>query len=183
MAVKKLLVMLFFVTAAVSLVWGASEVMAQAEKGPVIRKMSLTGQIGKVGQGYVIRGKSKSVIFTVLNPEPEILDGLVENGKDVNVDVHIVSGDNVNIEKINGEPYTPKKGGAVRNMTLTGVIGKVGQGYVIRGKSKSVIFTVLNPEPEILDKLVKNGKTVKIDVRIVSGDNVNVEMVDGKKYP
>jgi len=182
MAVKKRLVMLFFVTAVVSLAWGANEVIAQAEKGPVIRKMSITGQIGKVGHGYVIRGTSKSVIFTVLNPEPEILDGLVKSGKDVNVDVHIVSGDNVNIEKINGEPYTPKKGGAVRNMSLIGQIGKVGNGYVIRGTSKSVIFTVLNPSPK-LDEFVKSGKTVKVDVRIVSGDNVNVEMVDGEKYP
>jgi len=108
MAAKKRLMMLFFVTAAVSLVWGANGVTAQAEDVPVIRKMSITGQIGKVGHGYVIRGTSKSVIFTVLNPVPEILDGLVKNGKDVDVDVHIVSGDNVNIERINGEPYTPK---------------------------------------------------------------------------
>jgi hypothetical protein len=34
-----------------------------------------------------------------------------------------------------------------------------------------------------LDAFVKSEKTVPIEVRIVSGDNVNIEKIDGKAYP
>jgi len=50
------------------------------------------------------------------------------------------------------------------------------------GKKPAEIFTILNPEPGILDAYVKSGKTVRITVRIVSGDNVNIEKIDGKAY-
>ena len=46
--------------------------------------------------------------------------------------------------------------------------------------SVSTIFTILNPDPNILDEFVKSEKTVPIEVRIVSGDNVNIEKIDGK---
>lgn len=71
---------------------------------------------------------------------------------------------------------------AVRNMDITGEIAKLDQGYIIRGKKPAEIFTILNPEPGILDAYVKSGKTVRITVRIVSGDNVNIEKIDGKAY-
>jgi len=172
--------------ALIFLVSGVRGVKAEMKKGPYVRKMTITGVIAKSENGYIIRGKKPAMIMTILNPDAKKLAGFVESGKDAEIDVYIVSGDNVNIEKINGEPYTPKeetvKGGAVRNMSLTGVIGKVEHGYVIRGKSKSVIFTILNPAPEILDGFVKNGKDVNLDVHIVSGDNVNIEKIDGEPY-
>jgi len=166
---------------------GTQVVRAEMKKGPHVRKMNITGVIAKSEHGYIIRGRKPAMIMTILNHDANKLAAFVESGKEVNLDVHIVSGDNVNIEKINGEPYTPDeksiKGGAVKNMNLTGVIGKVKHGYVIRGTSKSVIFTVLNPEPVVLDKLVEDGKAVEVTVRIVSGDNVNIQAIEGKDYP
>jgi hypothetical protein len=45
-----------------------------------------------------------------------------------------------------------------------------------------MIWTILNPKPDILDAFVKSEKTVPMEVRIVSGDNVNIEKIDGKTY-
>jgi len=70
----------------------------------------------------------------------------------------------------------------VRKMNITGEIAKAKHGYIIRGKQPSMIWTILNPDPNILDAIVKSEKTVPIEVRIVSGDNVNIEKIDGKKY-
>jgi hypothetical protein len=71
----------------------------------------------------------------------------------------------------------------VRKMNITGEIAKAAHGYIIRGKVPAEIFTILNPVPNILDKFVKSEKTVSLEVRIVSGDNVNIEKIDGKQYP
>ena len=70
----------------------------------------------------------------------------------------------------------------VRKMNITGEIAKAQHGYIIRGKVPAEIFTILNPEPSILDEFVKSEKIVPIEVRIVSGDNVEIEKIDGKKY-
>jgi FKBP-type peptidyl-prolyl cis-trans isomerase FklB len=70
----------------------------------------------------------------------------------------------------------------VRKMNITGEIAKAAHGYIIRGKQPQMIWTVLNPDPKILDAFVKSEETVSISVRIVSGDNVNIEKIDGKKY-
>jgi hypothetical protein len=45
-----------------------------------------------------------------------------------------------------------------------------------------MIWTILNPDPKILDAFVKSEKTVPMEVRIVSGDNVNIAKIDGRKY-
>jgi hypothetical protein len=71
----------------------------------------------------------------------------------------------------------------VRKMSVTGEIAKSAHGYIIRGKVPSMIFTILNPAPTILDEFVKSEKIVPIVVRIVSGDNVDIEKLDGKEYP
>ena len=71
----------------------------------------------------------------------------------------------------------------VRKMTITGEIAKAANGYIIRGKVPAEIFTILNPEPNMLNEFVKSEKTVSLEVRIVSGDNVEIEKIDGRKYP
>ena len=71
----------------------------------------------------------------------------------------------------------------VREMAVTGEIAKGRNNYIIRGKVPSMVFTILNPEPKILDEYIKTGKIVDIDVRIVSGDNINIKTIDGKEYP
>jgi len=76
------------------------------------------------------------------------------------------------------EPLTP-----VKAMEIKGEIAQMNQGYIIRGTAPAEIFTILNPNPEILDKYVKNGKIAVVSVRIVSGDNVEIQKIDGKDYP
>ena len=71
----------------------------------------------------------------------------------------------------------------VRKMRITGEIAKADQGYIIRGKVPYEIFTILNPVPTILDEFVKGKKIFLIETRIVSGDNVEIETIDGKEYP
>jgi len=74
--------------------------------------------------------------------------------------------------------------GQVRKMAVTGEIAKgyKDYGYIIRGKTPAMIFTILNPDPKILDDYVKSEKAVPIEVRIVSGDNVEIKKLDGKEY-
>ena len=67
-------------------------------------------------------------------------------------------------------------------MSITGEIAEGRNNYIIRGKVPSMILTILNPDPKILDEFVKTEKTVKVEVRIVSGDNVAIEIIDGKEY-
>jgi len=71
----------------------------------------------------------------------------------------------------------------VRHMAITGEIAQAPHGYIIRGRVPAEIFTILNPEPKVLDALVKSEKIVSMEVRIVSGDNVEIETIDGKNYP
>ena len=72
----------------------------------------------------------------------------------------------------------------VRHMNITGEIGKLDYGYVIRSKTpSSTIFTILNPVPAVLDPYAASEKIVSIDIRVVSGDNVEIEKIEGKAYP
>ncbi len=76
------------------------------------RKMSVTGEIGKSEHGYIIRTRRGGVpteILTVLNPDPKLLDPLVKSEKTVPIEVRVVTGDNVEIEKIEGRAYRPAK--------------------------------------------------------------------------
>jgi hypothetical protein len=68
-------------------------------------------------------------------------------------------------------------------INITGKVIKDSQGYSIRGKRPAEIFTILNPNPEILDKIVKSGRLVTIEATSVVGDNVKIEKIDGKSYP
>ncbi len=86
-------------------------------------------------------------------------------------------------DRADGQP-TVQAGQArtVRKMNITGEIAKGEHGYIIRGKKPAEVFTILNADPNVLDPLVKSGKTVDIEARIVSGDNVNIVTIDGKAY-
>lgn len=70
----------------------------------------------------------------------------------------------------------------VKKMHITGEIAKGYHAYIIRGKVPAEIFTILNPDSKVLDELVKTGKIVQLEVRIVSGDNVEIKMIDGQEY-
>ncbi|MEJ2690944.1 MAG: hypothetical protein P8130_13575 [Deltaproteobacteria bacterium] len=70
----------------------------------------------------------------------------------------------------------------VKKMHITGEIAKGDHAYIIRGKVPAEIFTILNPDSKVLNELVKTGKIVQLEVRIVSGDNVEIKMIDGQEY-
>ena len=85
-----------------------AESRRQPQAAQTVRKMSITGEIGKAEHGYIIRSKKGNVlseIYTILNPDPKVLDEFVKSEKTVPIEVRIVSGDNVNIEKIDGKKY------------------------------------------------------------------------------
>ena len=67
-------------------------------------------------------------------------------------------------------------------MTITGKIAKAEQGYIIQGQKPRELFNILNANPNVLDRLVKSGKTVTIEAVSVVGDNVNIRKIDGKAY-
>ena len=70
----------------------------------------------------------------------------------------------------------------VREMAVTGKIAKGYNNYIIRGKVPSMVLTILNPDPKILDEYIKTGKIVDIEALIVSGDNIKIKTIDGKEY-
>ncbi|MBI5584973.1 MAG: FKBP-type peptidyl-prolyl cis-trans isomerase [Deltaproteobacteria bacterium] len=72
-----------------------------------------------------------------------------------------------------------------KKMSTTGEIAKSENGYIIRTRKGNVpteILTILNPDPKVLDEFVKSEKTVPLEVRIVTGDNVEIEKIDGREY-
>jgi hypothetical protein len=77
---------------------------------------------------------------------------------------------------------TPAPAAQPLKLTITGKIAKAGQGYIIQGQKPPELFTILNSNPKVLDRLVKSGKTVTIEAVSVMGDNVNIEKLDGKPY-
>jgi hypothetical protein len=68
------------------------------------------------------------------------------------------------------------------NLTITGKIVKDDQNYIIQGEKPLELFTVLNPNPSVLDILVKNAETVTIEAISVMGDNVEIRKINGKSY-
>ena len=54
--------------------------------------------------------------------------------------------------------------------------------YYIRGQSPKEVFRIINPISEILDRTISGGKPVKIEARIVQGDNLVIERIDGITY-
>lgn len=73
-------------------------------------------------------------------------------------------------------------GGKLMTMSITGKIAKTEQGYIIQGQEPPELFTILNPNPQVLDSLVKSGKNVIVEAVSVMGDNVNIRVIDGKAY-
>ena len=70
--------------------------------------ITITGKIVKTNQGYIIQGQRPPELFTILNSNPGVLDGLVKSGKTVTIEAVSVLGDNINIEKIDGKEYPGK---------------------------------------------------------------------------
>jgi len=67
-------------------------------------------------------------------------------------------------------------------LSITGIIVKGDQGYIIQGKQPPELFTILNPNPDVLDTLVESEKTVTIEAVSIMGDNIDIQKIDGKPY-
>ena len=76
----------------------------------------------------------------------------------------------------------PATGMPLQALAVAGSVHHDSRGYFIRGTSPAEIFRITNPNPANLDELVVTGKTVKLQVRSVVGDNVAIEAIDGTPY-
>ena len=79
-------------------------------------------------------------------------------------------------------PPDERQSATAQAMVITGKIVKEVSGYYIQGQRPSSVFTILNPAPKKLDGIVKSGKSVEIEVKIVLGDNVEIQKINGKAY-
>lgn len=70
----------------------------------------------------------------------------------------------------------------IKKFTINAEIAKVRGSYILRAEKPAEIFTVLNPDPEILDEFISKGQTARLEVQIVSGDNVHIKTINGQKY-
>jgi hypothetical protein len=111
-----------FIIGFLALTLVASPVLAQAPKAadkqpaPAAQtlKLTITGKIAKTEQGYIIQGQKPPELFTILNPNPKVLDRLAKSGKPVTIEAVSVVGDNVNIQKIDGKPYKEAMAGKAK---------------------------------------------------------------------
>jgi hypothetical protein len=71
---------------------------------------------------------------------------------------------------------------APRQFTVTGKISHDQTGYYIQGEKPPEVFTIVNPNKPVLQKLEKSGKSVTIEARSVQGDALFIESVNGEPY-
>ena len=73
-----------------------------------VMKITVVGKIVKDESmgGYYIQGKQPPEIFNIVNQNPKVLEKYAKNGEDVTIEAHSAMGDNLVIEKIEGEKYT-----------------------------------------------------------------------------
>ena len=69
-----------------------------------------------------------------------------------------------------------------KTFTITGRLGKAAYAYIIHVRNPPERYLVMNPNPEILDRLVKNSEIVTIEAARVIGDNVNIRKINGAPY-
>ncbi len=56
--------------------------------------------------------------------------------------------------------------------------------YMVTTETPHVEYFIVNPDAKTLDKLIKEGKPVKIDGHLTVGaDQLFVEKINGKQYP
>lgn len=81
-------------------------------------------------------------------------------------------------------PSTEAGGGQpMTTITVTGKVLQGPDGYIIRGTQPAEIFRVMNPASKSLNAIVAAGKAVRIQVRSVVGDNVEIIAIDGSPLP
>ncbi len=79
-------------------------------------------------------------------------------------------------------PPEPAGGAQQQTLAVTGEILLDAGNYYIRGQTPAEVFRIINPNPAVLDGIIRAGRPVKLQVRSVVGDNVTVESIDGTPY-
>jgi hypothetical protein len=73
------------------------------------KTFTINGKITKAAYAYLIKSQKPPERFAIMNPNPEVLDDFIKSGKTVTIEAVSVMGDNVNIQKIDGEVYMGTK--------------------------------------------------------------------------
>jgi hypothetical protein len=82
----------------------------------------------------------------------------------------------------------PEKGSAQLEkgppVVVTGKIAFMKQldGYIVNGKDPAGEFIIVNQNPQVLEKLLKSAKMVKIDGYLRGAEFLTIEKIDGKPY-
>ncbi|MDA8412459.1 MAG: hypothetical protein M0023_01590 [Desulfobacteraceae bacterium] len=79
-------------------------------------------------------------------------------------------------------PSGPVSGQQEQIITVIGVVLHDARGYFIRGHVPAEVFRITNPNPAMLDGIVKSGQGVRLQVRSMVGDNVAIVSIDGAPY-
>ena len=82
----------------------------------------------------------------------------------------------------------PEKGSAQAEkgqpVVVTGKIAFIKQlgGYIVNGEDPAGEFMIVNQNPQVLEKLLKSAKKIKIDGRLLGAEFLTIEKIDGKPY-
>jgi hypothetical protein len=55
-------------------------------------------------------------------------------------------------------------------------------GYIVNGEDPAGEFMIVNQNPQVLEKLLKSAKNIKIDGRLRGAEFLTIEKIDGKPY-
>jgi hypothetical protein len=55
-------------------------------------------------------------------------------------------------------------------------------GYILNGETPAGEFIIVNQDPQVLEKLLKNANKVKIEGRLRGAEFLTIEKIDGKPY-
>jgi len=69
-------------------------------------------------------------------------------------------------------------------IVVTGKIAHMKQlgGYFVSGEVPAQEYMIVNQNPQVLEKLLKSAKVVKIEGRRQGAENLIIEKIDGKPY-
>jgi len=154
---------------------------------------SARGEPAKIQVDGVIKGWTEALSMMKVGAHwklfvpPELAYGRVGYGRQIPPNkVLVFDMELLSVEKGGPASQAPVAGTSkvqpIRNMSITGEIARAEHGYIIRGEEPKMIWTVLNPNPGILDGFVQSEKIVPIQIHIVSGDNIEIRNIDGKEY-
>jgi hypothetical protein len=82
----------------------------------------------------------------------------------------------------NSKEMPPAASPKLKIFSITGKFTMSMGTYYLRQEKPPERYAIMNPNRKLLDELIKNGKTVTIEVVSIVGDNVKIEKIDGVPY-